>query len=287
MHRVLGDQDLREKLVDDIAALVERYNFDGIDIDFEAKWAETNEYFSVFLRELYGALGRKWLYCTIESRTPLESRFDTIPANIEYANDYKEINKYCDRVQIMAYDQGTIDLSLSRAAAGPYVPVSDARWAEKVMREAAKTIDRGKLVLGIPTYGYEYEVEPLSLSTFLYKRLWSFNPRYALQIAEELGLAPTRNTAGEMQVLYVPYMLESNDAARSAASKNLGVPANPLSNVATAPAVRTTFNLMTWSDAGAVAQKIALAKKMQLGGVAIFKLDGGQDPLIWGILKGN
>src|SRR3989344_5094174 len=186
MHKVFSDRERREAFVADIVQLVEDNGFDGIDIDFESKLAETKDHYSAFLRELYRAMGNKWVYCTIESRTPLTSRYDTIPANIEYANDYKEINKYCDRVQIMAYDQGTIDLKLSRAAAGPYSPVADSRWAEKVIRDAAKTISKKKLVLGIPTYGYEWQIEPLSASTFAYRKMWAFNPRYALDTASKL-----------------------------------------------------------------------------------------------------
>ena len=287
IHRVLSDLDSRGELVEDIVDLVETHGFDGIDIDFESKLAETKDDYSAFLRELYREMGNKWVYCTIESRTPLSSRYDTIPANIEYANDYKEINKYCDRVQIMAYDQGTIDLKLSRAAAGPYVPVSDTRWVEKVVREALKTISKNKLIIGIPTYGYEYQVAPLSASSYQYSRMWSFNPNYALDIAKKLGLTPTRNSAGELQVLYLPQMLGSSKPTNDATSSNLGVPATALSNVATAPALRTSFNLMTWSDATSISQKIALAKKLGVRGVAVFKFDGAQDPLIWNVLAGN
>jgi len=287
IHRILSDDESREQLVDDIVELVEEHGFDGIDIDFESKWAETNGHFSAFLRELYREMGKSWVYCTIESRTPLSSRYDTVPANIEYANDYREINKYCDRVQIMAYDQGTIDLKLSRAAAGPYVPISDVRWVEKVMREAAKTIKKNKLVIGIPTYGYEYQVAPLSASTFFYERMWAFNLRYALDTASKLGLTPTRNTAGELQLMYLPQMLEQDKPVNDATSSNLGIPATALSNVATAPVVRTTFNMMTWGDSTSVSQKIALAKKLGIRGIAIFKFDGGQDPKIWDVLAGK
>ena len=47
-----------------------------------------------------------------------------------------------------------------------------------------------------------------------------------------------------------------------------------------------TFNLVDWPDAASIAQKIALAKKLGVRGIAIFKLDGGQDPNIWNVLNG-
>ncbi len=292
IHRILSNTESRIKLEDDITALAYENGWDGIDIDFEAKWAETRPYFSTFLKGLYQRMGKKWVYCTIESRTPLDSRYDTIPANIEYANDFVQINKYCDRVQIMAYDQGSIDIKLNRTANGPYAPVADIRWVEKVMREAMKVIPARKLVLGIPTYGYEYSVTPLPEYGYRYDRMWAFNPKYAYETAAKLAQTPVRTAGGELQVLYLPQMLHNGvttgDITTSATSaQNLGVPTNALSNVATAPALRPAFNVMTWNDSVSVAQKIALAKKLGVRGVAVFKFDGGEDQKIWDVLWGR
>ncbi|HVU80032.1 MAG TPA: glycosyl hydrolase family 18 protein, partial [Candidatus Paceibacterota bacterium] len=205
MHRILSNAKTRQALEDSIADLVVREGFDGIDIDFEGKYAETRDYFSTFLKGLYSRIGKKWVYCTIESRTPLDSRYDSTPpkdAGI-YANDFVQINKYCDRVQIMAYDQGAIDVKLNGVAKGPYVPVADIAWVEKVMNVAAQSISKKKLVLGIPTYGYEYVVTPLPTQGYSYSRLWAFNPKYATDLAMSLGINPIRNSAGELQLTYL------------------------------------------------------------------------------------
>jgi len=42
---------------------------------------------------------------------------------------------------------------------------------------------------------------------------------------------------------------------------------------------------MTWSDAEAIAEKVELARKLGVRGVAVFKFDGGEDPEMWEILK--
>jgi spore germination protein YaaH len=279
LNTILSNTASRIKLEDDITALVKAHDFDGIDIDFEAKLVQTRPYFSTFLKGLYQRMGKKWVYCTIESRTPVSSRYPdgNAPADAtDYANDYVAINKYCDRVQIMAYDQGSVDRKLTNAAIGPYVPVADPVWVEKVLTLAAQTISKKKLVLGIPTYGYEYTVSPVG-NTFTYDLLWAFNPRYATDFATAHSLTATRNSAGELSFTYIPEVATGTQAT-------LGV---PNSATAAGPIIATqqAFNIMWWSDSVAVAQKIAIAKKLGLRGVAIFKFDGGEDQAIWDLLK--
>ena len=275
IHRILSNTTTRIALEDEIANLVKEKGFDGIDIDFEGKWAETSGYFSTFLKGLYMRMGNKWVYCTIEPRTPISSRYEGTPptGTGTYANDYMQINKYCDRVQIMAYDQGSVDVKLNAANQGPYVPVADPKWVEKVVNLVAKDIPKRKLILGIPTYGYEYQVTPLSIEGYRYKMQWALNPEYAFALAGQLGLIPQRNSAGELSFTYIAttsplYTSTAVVAGPALAAQNTGV-----------------FNIVWWSDALSVIDKVTLAKKLGLRGVAVFKFDGGEDQRIWNVLS--
>ena len=291
MHRILSNQKTRIALEDEIANMVKERGYDGIDIDFEGKYAKTRPYFSTFLKGLYMRMGQKWVYCTIEARTPLTSRYDTIPKDIEYANDFVEINKYCDRVNIMAYDQGTIDLRLNERAPGPYIPVADPKWVEKVVTLAAQTIAKKKIMIGIPTYGYEYEVTPLSEEGYRYDLLWAFNPRYGTELASSFGLTPGRNSAGELSFMYMPtstlpmaHTPPPAVATDTALSNNIvsttSFPSDTPAGVPLMP-----MHILWWSDAKAIADKVALARKLGVRGVAVFKIDGGEDPGMWEVLK--
>lgn len=285
MHRILGDKTTRTELVDSIVTIVKNEGFSGVDIDFEGKHAETRDHFSAFLKELYQKMGNKWVMCTIEPRTPLSARYEGTPPQDAgtYANDFAAFNKYCDRVRIMTYDQGTIDVQLNAAAKSvPYVPIADPRWVEKVVKETAKSIGKHKIVLGVATYGYEYEVTPLSQSGYRYARQWSFNPAYATEVMQKYGLVARRGLSGEMTVSYMPAIKPS-----APTSNTLPNP-EPLSAFAAPAAVAAAtlpINLLVWSDATAVQHKIDLAKKLGVRGVAFFKLDGGQDPGFWGVVK--
>ena len=267
IHRILSNQKTRIALEDEITALVKARGFDGIDIDFEGKKAETKNYYSTFLKGLYQRMGNKWVMCTIEARTPLDSRYDTIPKDIRYANDFVAINKYCDRVRIMTYDQGTIDVKLNRARAAPYIPVADPAWVEKVITLTMQTIPKSKLSIGIATYGYEYKVTKLSEYGYRYDMEWALNPRYGIDLAASLGVTPVRNASNEIGFMYKP-------TTTMETSMEINVTTNAPTSIVveTKPGVdiKNPINIVWWSDAIAIKDKVELAKKLGVRGVAIF-----------------
>jgi spore germination protein YaaH len=271
-YLLLAQRKKRQAHVKEIVALVKKNKFDGIDIDYEAKLAETGPYFSAFLTELSTALhkNKKQLICTIEARTPPESRYATssqeVLAKVEYANDYKVIGKVCDQVRIMAYDQAGDDAQLvnqNKSVGTTYKPVADIEWIKKVVSYALWDIPAKKIVLGVPTYGYKYEVitQPDS-SVVKYSRIGSMNFKYADELAKNLNIIPDRNSAGELSFSY---------------ATSTGMQGEQLGGM--------KRYLVWYSDAGAIADKIRIAKLYKLGGVAVFKIDGANDPKIWEVLR--
>jgi len=298
LHNILSNSKKRIQLEDDIAALVKNEGFDGIDIDFEGKRAEDKAYFSTFLKALYQRMGKKWVMCTIESRTPLADRYfgATQPKDAgKYANDFVQINKYCDRVRFMTYDQQTIDLKLAAAADAKgqlYAPVADTAWVEKAIREAMKSVAKNKIIIGVATYGYEWDVTAYS-DGYQYDLLWSFGPGYAAPIASQYGITPTRQASGELGFSYVPTAGLSSapvgyvDLSAHAPSGTSSADTSAAGALAAAQANNThsSFRYMVWQDAEAIKQKIDLAKKLGVRGVAVFRLDGGEDPAMWQYVK--
>lgn len=292
LHAILSDSTRRVQLEEDIAALVKREGFDGIDIDFENKRAEDKNNFSTFLKGLYQRMGNKWVMCTIESRTPIADRYYgvSVPADAgQYANDFVQINKYCDRVRFMTYDQQTIDLKLNAAAdaAGQlYAPVADSAWVETAIREAMKSISPSKIVMGVATYGYEWDVTAYA-DGYVYDLLWSFGPGYATPIAAQYNITPARQRSGELGFSYKPANINSlpmgGDVTATPDSGN----AVATSALAAAQANNTnsTFRYMVWQDAQAIKDKVDLARKLGIKGVAAFRLDGGETPGFWDAFK--
>lgn len=279
IQTILADPVARAAHVKRIAAMVKSGKYDGVDIDYEGKKAETKDAYSAFLGELKEALGGKLLSCTIEARTPPASLYapGKVPAVMNYANDYAKINQYCDRVNIMAYDQQRADLTLNAARVGsPYYPVADIDWVRKVVTLATKDIAADKIVLSVPTYGRELTLTVAPDWYKSYAQLWSVSKEYALDTAKDYKVTPTRNAAGELSFTYVPEDSEFDglfDTGTNAAASALAYANKTGKTVA--------VNLVWWSDAQAIAQKVALAKELGLRGISLFKIDGGEDMDIW------
>ena len=279
IYNLLSDAALRRQHATNIVSMVKAEKFDGVDVDYEDKSAATKPYFSLFINGLSSKLhaAGKTLICTIEGRTPVDSRFSVAPKDLTYANDYAAINKYCDEVRIMAYDQGTIDLKLDAAkgSSSLYMPVADPDWVEKVIQETTPTISRNKIMLGVPTYGYIYEVSwNNNLTT--YKRLAAIAYQKALDLAKAVGATPLRNSAGEMSFTYATSTPMSVSAGLTfTVSSTLPAGLWPASSSS------AVTRFVSFTDASAINDKIALAKKYKLRGVVFFKMDGETDPALW------
>lgn len=294
IHQTLSDADLRAAHIEDIVRLVEEHDYDGIDIDYEGKRAETKDYFSLFLAELALALDDKWLSCTIEARTPVPDRYTgTPPASAyQFANDYPSIAKACDRVRLMTYDQQTADQTLNVLRAGaPYFPVADTAWTEKVVNLTARDIPKNKIVIGVATYGRELETTVSPSGKYTYKNLWSFNAGYATEIEKKFKVKRSRNAAGEMTLTYIDKKAKKGPSQKELIK--LAPAGTPSGELVAAGArvyaeqhnVPVPFRFLSWSDAGALAGHVALAEQLGVRGIAIFKIDGGEDKKTWSVLK--
>lgn len=287
IHNILSNEMLRKNHVKAIGEMVKEGKFDGIDIDYETKFARTGPFFSSFLREVKNEIKNKKLVCTIEPRTPPDSLYREIPKDLEYANDYKEIATHCDDVVIMAYDQQRADLKLNSSKKGlPYVPVSDVDWVRKVLELTIQTIPKEKIILGIPTYGHEYEMVATSAQFSGYSKLWALNPVYGTDTAKQYKIKPARGLSGEIGFSYFPkdspFSLLNNLKTPKGANSSNEAALKALSYAGeTKQPVK--FNYLTWSDAEAVKQKVDLAKELGIKGVSLFKIDGGEDKKIWSL----
>jgi spore germination protein YaaH len=143
--RILHDPDRRRRHVDELVRLADDGGYDGIGIDYEELTSEDRDAFSRFVAELALALHGDGLLLAVDvfAKTT-DAGYD----ERNRAQDLRAIGRSADQVRVMAYD-----LHWSTSEPGPVAPTS---WVRDVVRYARSVVPRGRLVLGLPCYGYDW-----------------------------------------------------------------------------------------------------------------------------------
>lgn len=280
IYNLLSNTKARQAEETSLAQLAKTNDFNGIDIDFEAMSTSTRPYYSLFIEGLSERLHseNKVLTCSVVPRDFPSAVYTVVPPDLTYAEDYPILNQYCDEVRLEAYDQGTTDLQLDATKGGDgqlYAPVADPAWTTKIIQYALQYINPKKIMLGVPTYGYEYEVSwNDDVTTYQEVRAWDYFG--AMDRAASLGITPVRDNAGELSFTFTSstYIQEPLDLTNFVSSTEPPV----LDTVN--PNASTTF-FVTFPDATSEMQMVDLAKQYGLRGVMFFKMDGDIDPAIW------
>lgn len=147
----LAKPEVRTTIVKTIVDLVNKYSFDGIDLDFEGfafvdgntTWPKTAPNWVLFVKELSIALRAQQKLLSIS--TPYAFN----PAEKQkgyYVYSWAEIASSIDRLRIMTYDY-------SVAKPGPIGPIS---WTEKTLQYAISIMPASKVFIGLPGYGRDW-----------------------------------------------------------------------------------------------------------------------------------
>ncbi len=121
----------------------------GIDMDFEQLDPKYQKSFSSFLRDASARLhkaGKKLSICV--------GYFPNIPPmNKPYFYDPKVVGETCDIVRVMCYD-----MHWAGGYTGKMGPTSTKPWAKEAMGWWQRTVPGHKLVMGLPAYGNDYNL---------------------------------------------------------------------------------------------------------------------------------
>lgn len=147
IHRILHDKTKRERLINDIAKTLKKYDFHGINIDFEEFKENSDEPIIAFQKELYQKL-HPLGYLVSQDIMAGDDDFNI-----------KALSKYNDYMFLMAYDE-----HYAQSVPGD---VSSQKWIEKTVDKTAKEIPSDKIILCFAGYGYDWQ-EKLEGETITY-----------------------------------------------------------------------------------------------------------------------
>lgn len=138
VHRIITSPARRTKFINSLIVVLNRYHFNGVNIDFEdLNQEKTDENLIAFQRELYTALHLKGFLVTQ----------DIAPFNEDY--NVAELAKFNDFLFLMGYDQYN-----SSSEPGP---VAAQYWVEAALDELCKKVPSDKVVLCIAAHGYDWQ----------------------------------------------------------------------------------------------------------------------------------
>jgi peptidoglycan-N-acetylglucosamine deacetylase len=138
LKRVLGNTEKRNRLIADIVTALDKFQLQGINIDFEEWDATTAKQVLQFQQQLYNTLQQQHKIVTQ----------DILPLG-EGDEDAVKLAGYNNYVFLMAYNQ---HWSGSKPGA-----VCEQRWLEKVLDEAAEKIPSEKIVMCLAGFGYDWK----------------------------------------------------------------------------------------------------------------------------------
>lgn len=258
MKNTFSDPAKTQIHIDRIIELAQSVNASGVDIDYEGKRMEDKALYASFFEKLSKALKAKnlTLSCTIQAAataTPPD-RLIKLKATAPWSDDLAKMNKYCDTIRIMAYDQmpqTTTSTWTEKKDKKPYAPNADITWIRKVLDHNLKYIDKNKLILGIPTYGWDTQYTKLKTGGYSYEIMRSAPLADYLQIAKDNNSKLSRDASGALSFTYV---------------KN------------------GTNRVVYLADAFSVQIAYEEALRRGLKGVTLFKVDGAEDSRIYNYL---
>lgn len=144
---ILSDNTLQNNLINEIIAMIQRKGYDGLDVDFEFIYPEEKYEYTAFLQNLrlrLNPLGYP-LYSALAPKTS-----DTQQGILYEGHDYAGIAGAANYVLLMTYEWGY--------TYGPPMAVAPLNLVRQVVLYALTRITSDKILLGIPTYGYDWKL---------------------------------------------------------------------------------------------------------------------------------
>lgn len=171
-NQIFANPDIQERLISETINNMQVKGYDGLDIDFEFIYPEDRFNYVVFLQNVYGRINPLG-YPLFSALAPKTS--DTQQGVLYEGHDYGAIASSVDKVLLMTYEWG-----YTYSAPMAVAPINSV---ENVVKYGLTRISSSKILMGIPTYGYDWTLPYEKGIT----RATSLSPVEAIRLAERFG----------------------------------------------------------------------------------------------------
>ena len=144
---VINNSAAIDRLLDDLVMVMREKSYGGLDIDFEFIKAEDRDAFTEFVRRCTERMHQEGYQVSVD----LAPKTSANQRGILYeGKDYRAIGEIADHVLVMTYEWGY--------TYGPPMAVAPLNMVRNVLEYAITEIPPEKINMGIPNYGYDWEL---------------------------------------------------------------------------------------------------------------------------------
>ena len=144
-HAILTDQTVQDAFLENTETLLRQGGWYGVNVDFEYVYQFDRESYNQFLRRLTERMHQLG-YIVVTALAPKLS--DDQQGLLYSAHDYAAHGQTVDYVVLMTYEWGY--------TYGPAMAVAPVNMVRRVLDYAAQAIPAGKILMGVPNYGYDW-----------------------------------------------------------------------------------------------------------------------------------
>lgn len=253
IEKIISNQTVTNNLVSQVIELIDTYDFDGVNIDFEYFTSDdypTTTYFNRFLETLSSSLHEKNPNLIVS----VDVYADAVL--IDGAYDLVKMGEVVDQVILMGYDYHRADSNRS----GPVAPINsdnETSIAESLDSLIGRTPIE-KVILGIPFYGYEWQ---------------TLNDQHRSTTVANTGAIATYKRVRDLVENRQDVEINWDSTA-----------ASPWLTYKQSGAIKQIY----YEDGRSISEKVKFAKIKKLGGIAIWALGyEGDDKQLWELIEGG
>lgn len=146
-NQIFSSEQTQNTLINNVLNVLNEKGYYGVDVDFEYILPQDRENYNRFLEKLTAVMHENG-YIVTTAVAPKIS--DDMEGVLYEAHDYRAHGRIADHVIIMTYEWGY--------TYGEPMAVAPLNQVRRVLDYATTVIPRDKILMGVPNYGYDWEL---------------------------------------------------------------------------------------------------------------------------------